>query len=118
MDVLSDNVTVLDPDIIGITESWTDETISDAEVFMEDYDLFRCNRPVKMRGGGVLLYVKKELQVVKVEVIIHFPEQVWCKISFSALTLLVGRQEGHPAYKKNEWWVVGVVVWDEVQTCI
>jgi len=24
--------------------------------------------------------------------------------SFSALTLLVGRQEGHPACKKTEWW--------------
>jgi len=30
--------------------------------------------------------------------------------SFSALTLLVGRQEGHPACKKTEWWGVGVVV--------
>jgi len=29
----------------------------------------------------------------------------WCTYSFSALTLLVGRQEGHPACKKN--WVVG-----------
>jgi len=38
-------------------------------------------------------------------------------IAFSALTLLVGRQEGHPAVK-IEWWDVGVVVWDEVQTCI
>jgi len=27
---------------------------------------------------------------------------------FSALTLLVGRQEGHPACKK-QWWVAGVV---------
>jgi len=26
---------------------------------------------------------------------------------FSALTLLVGRQEGHPAYKKTGWWFVG-----------
>jgi len=25
------------------------------------------------------------------------------------LTLLVGRQEGHPAYK-NEWWVAGMVI--------
>jgi len=24
--------------------------------------------------------------------------------AFSALTLLVGRQEGHPARKKPEWW--------------
>ena len=30
--------------------------------------------------------------------------------SLSALTLLVGRQEGHPAYKKTEWWGAGVVI--------
>jgi len=30
--------------------------------------------------------------------------------AFSALTLLVGRQEGHPACKKPEWWGVGVVI--------
>ena len=38
--------------------------------------------------------------------------------AFSALMLLVGRQEGHPACKKTEWWDVGMVVWGEVQTCI
>ena len=27
---------------------------------------------------------------------------------FSALTLLVGRQEGHPACKKTEWWGAGM----------
>ena len=30
--------------------------------------------------------------------------------AFSALTLLVGRQEGHPACKKLEWWGTGVVI--------
>jgi len=30
--------------------------------------------------------------------------------AFSALTLLVGRQEGHPACKKTEWWSGGVVI--------
>ena len=29
--------------------------------------------------------------------------------AFSALTLLIGRQEGHPACKK-EWWGAGVVI--------
>ena len=57
-----------------------DKTTNDAEVFMEGYDLFRCHRPIKMRGGGVLLYVKKGLQAVKVEGIGDFPEQVWCRI--------------------------------------
>ena len=26
------------------------------------------------------------------------------------MTLLVGRQEGHPACKKTEWWGAGVVI--------
>jgi len=30
--------------------------------------------------------------------------------AFSALTLLVGQQEGHPACKKTEWWGAGVVI--------
>ena len=40
-------------------------------------------------------------------------------IAFSALTLLVGRQEGHPARKKTSGGVlVWLSVWSEVQTCI
>jgi len=39
--------------------------------------------------------------------------------SFSALTLLVGRQEGHPACKKLSGGVlVWLSVWSMVQTCI
>ena len=36
----------------------------------------------------------------------------WCRQStaFSALMLLVGQQEGHPACKKTEWWGVGMVI--------
>jgi len=30
--------------------------------------------------------------------------------AFSALTLSVGRQEGHPACKKTEWWNAGMVM--------
>jgi len=30
--------------------------------------------------------------------------------AFSALTLLVKRQEGHPACKETEWWGASVVV--------
>jgi len=30
--------------------------------------------------------------------------------AFSALTLLVWRQEGHPACKKLEWWGTGMVI--------
>jgi len=39
--------------------------------------------------------------------------------TFSALTLLVGQQEGHPACKKLSSGVLAwLSVWSEVQTCI
>jgi len=48
-----------------------------------------------------------------------FSAHAFSALAFSALTLFVGQQEGHPARKKlNGGWDVGVVVWDEVQTCI
>jgi len=40
-------------------------------------------------------------------------------LAFSALTLLVGWQEGHPACKKLSGEVLAwLPVWKEVQTCI
>jgi len=39
--------------------------------------------------------------------------------AFSALTLLVGQQGGHPACKKQSGGVLAwLSVWSEVQTCI
>ena len=47
---------------------------------------------------------------------------LWCyhrDMAFSALTLLVGRQEGHPACKKQSGGVLAwLSVWSKVQTCI
>jgi len=39
-------------------------------------------------------------------------------MAFSALTLLVGQQEGHPACKKLGGVLAWLSVWSEVQTCI
>jgi len=44
---------------------------------------------------------------------------LWTILAFSALTLLVGRQEGHPACKKLSGEVLAwLSVWSKVQTCI
>jgi len=44
---------------------------------------------------------------------------VCSSFAFSALTLLVGRQEGHPACKKLRGGVlVWLSVWSKMQTCI
>jgi len=48
--------------------------------------------------------------------LLHYLTEVF---AFSALTLLVGRQEGHPACKKTIGEVLAwLSVWIEVQTCI
>jgi len=51
--------------------------------------------------------------------------QSWCVVTvcvvkaFSALTLLVGLQEGHPACKNLSGGVLAwLSVWSEMQTCI
>ena len=44
------------------------------------YDIFRCDRPNSHRGGGVLLYVRSELQPTQYFFRSPFPEQVWCKL--------------------------------------
>ena len=50
--------------------------------------------------------------VVVVVVVVDFSD-------FSALTLLVGRQEGHPACRKLSGEVLAwLSVWSEVLTCI
>src|SRR5271163_4472517 len=52
------------PDIIGITESWTFEEMNDSELNIdESYTLFRKDKIIgdKLRGGGVMLYIKSTL---------------------------------------------------------
>jgi len=48
---------------------------------------------------------------VKSDVILHSEKRnLKTCLVFSALTLLVGRQEGHPACKKTDRWGAGVVI--------
>ena len=71
---------------------------------------------------STLLYCQPVCQFTKVWAIIaniqtngHLPG----KLTFSVLTLLVGRQEGHPACKKlSDGVLVWLSVWSKVQTCI
>ena len=43
--------------------------------------------------------------------LLSFGHSEWLLVvAFSALTLLVGRQERHPACKKLEWWGTGMVM--------
>ena len=57
--------------------------------------------------------------VVVVVVVVVFLVVVGDYSAFSALTLLVGRQEGHPACRKPSGGVLAwLSVWSDVQTCV
>jgi len=73
----------INPDIIGVTESWTGKHILDSELALNGYDLFRQDRAVDREGGGVLLYVRNTLNAVQYTLMSRFPEQVWCYFSDS-----------------------------------
>ena len=45
---------------ICLTETWLDDTVSDGEIQMENFEIFRSDRKVRQRGG-VALYLRKEL---------------------------------------------------------
>jgi len=73
-------ITAIDPDIVGVTETWANSSIFDSELMIKGYDVFRKDRPVDREGGGVLLYAKSNLHAVEFVPDSNFPEQIWCQI--------------------------------------
>ena len=61
-------VTINNPDIIIVTETWTNESIADAHLNIEGYDIIERsdrNDTHMGRGGGILVYAKKSLYAWK-----------------------------------------------------
>ena len=81
----------IDPHIIGITESWATTDISDAELGMTGYVMFRKDR-IGRRGGGIILYIKKSTQAyeIKLQKEAECEEAVSCNIVTGNSTLTVG----------------------------
>ena len=52
LNIMVDNIK---PHIIGITESWAHNDITDAELGLEGYVMFTGKDRIGKRGGGVLL---------------------------------------------------------------
>ena len=69
------------PHIIGITESWANNDITDAELALEGYVMFRKDR-IGRRGGGVLLYIKETIPAYEVQLKeeADCSEAIWCKL--------------------------------------
>ena len=81
----------IDPHIIGLTESWANTDITDAELGLTGYVMFRRDRIGRMRRK-VILYVKESIQAdeIKLESEADYDEAVWCKIVSGNSKLTIG----------------------------
>ena len=79
------------PHIIGITESWANNDITDAELGLEGYAMFRKDR-MGRRGGGVLLYIKDTVPAYEVQLQEEADcnEAIWCKLVTGHTTVTIG----------------------------
>ena len=74
---------------MGVSDSWTNESIVDEEIALEGYELFRRDRAAEGKGGDVrcTLGYCFEGQKSGME---EFPEQFWRKIKSDNRELCVG----------------------------
>ena len=93
MDELRRMVDDTQPDIIGITETWTKPDMGDAEFGLAGYKMFRKDRLVKRgEGGGVMLYFKEHIQAyeIHIEAVAGFSEAIWCNLESQGSKTIVG----------------------------
>jgi exonuclease III len=87
-------ITLENPDIVGISETWLTQNISINEYNFQGYTLFRADRndQFKTRGGGAALYIKNDLNPILREDITNenFPECVVCSVGAEGDRLIVG----------------------------
>ena len=90
-DKLNIMVDDIKPHIIGITESWANNDITDAELGLEGYAMFRKDR-MGRRGGGVLLYIKDTIPAYEVQLQEEADcnEAIWCKLVTGHTTVTIG----------------------------
>jgi len=65
LDYFRAEVQVIDPDMIAISESWTNESISDSELNLTGYTLFRKDRELDIKGGGCCSMIRIVLMQTK-----------------------------------------------------
>ena len=93
----------IDPQITGITESWANTNITDAELGLTGYVMFRRDQ-IGRRGGGVILYVKDSIQAyeIKLEREADYDEAVWCKIVSGNSKLTIGLVYRSPSINEED----------------
>ena len=84
------------PTLILITETWLNADIPDTVLALPDYEIFRGDRH-QMRGGGVCIMVKNEINGQKIYSNINVNYQnpqaidmIWVNLRICSKTMLIG----------------------------
>ncbi|VDO82494.1 unnamed protein product, partial [Schistosoma mattheei] len=79
------------PSFILITETWCSQAVSNSELNIQNYRIYRCDRETK-RGGGCIIYALDTLTTNKVEdsVLNSLTESVWISVNTLNHSLLLG----------------------------
>lgn len=91
-------------DILGTTESWTHEGISDAEISFKGYTLFRKDRERvdNRRGGGCLLYIRDSIKASRI-MNEEGSESIWARVKLSKTeNISIGVCYRNPNISKDE----------------
>ena len=97
-------------DIIIGTETWLESGFKNCELLLDDYDIFRRDRPTRKsrlgnkitRGGGVLIAVKRDLRSQSIS-ISERSETIFCKINLKGnKPLIIGAVYRPPDYTLDE----------------
>ena len=93
----------INPHIIDTTESRANKDISDAQLGLTGYVMFRRDR-IGRRGGGIILYVKESIQAYKINLgrEANWDEAVWCYIVTGNSTLTIGLVYRSPSINKED----------------
>lgn len=76
-------------DVLGISETWAKSHVTNKSISIEDYSVYRNDRPVR-RGGGVCLYIRKQINV---RVLLRSNgeiEYLFVRIKYNGIVILLG----------------------------
>lgn len=78
-------------DILSITETHLDDTISDRQLEVENYKIVRRDRPTGTSGGGCLVYVTTQICTQRMRSLENEQiEGIWLKLQIDSRAFIVG----------------------------
>ena len=79
-------------DVITISETWLNTTVTNSEVSIDGYKLYRQDR-LRKHGGGVCAYIRKDITVTVLKDISNLSDnyfhQFWLKLQYRKLRSVV-----------------------------